>query len=93
MHPCNVLNVTLQAWFIVPVAVFFISVSAFLIFAPLLDTPLSPLIALGFLALGVPVYFFLVMQTPWKIRPKIIDRISGIEYKLALGGREGGRNL
>ena len=68
---------TLQAWFIVPVAIFFISISTFLIFAPLLDAPLSPLIALAFLVLGVPVYFFLVMQSPWKIRPRIFDRISG----------------
>ena len=48
----------------------------FLLIAPLLNGP-PPLFALGFFLLRVPVYFFLVMTSPWKIHPKFMDIIGG----------------
>ncbi len=50
----------------------------FVVFAPLLSAPIPPLIALGFMLVGVPVYFFLAMDSPWKLRPKFLDRLSGM---------------
>lgn len=71
------LHAPLQVWFIVPVTVVLACFCVFLLFVPLLSAPLPPLIALGFVMLGVPAYFILVMDNPWRIRPKIMDRISG----------------
>lgn len=66
----------LQLWFILPVAVSVTVSFLFLVFAPLLIAPIGPLAALAFLLLGVPVYFLLAMDSPWKIRPKTIDKLS-----------------
>lgn len=73
-------TISLQPWFILPVAVCLALFCLFLIFTPLLSAPVGPLVAMGFVILGVPVYFFLVMDSPWKIRPRIIDLLSGEVY-------------
>ena len=47
--------------------------------------PLPSFLAFGAILLGVPVYIFLVMETPRKLRPRVIDRISGTLLNLNLG--------
>ena len=66
----------LQAYFIIPVAVFAILSSVFLVVLPILQKPAPTLLALGTTLLGIPFYVFLVMETPYRLRPKILDRIS-----------------
>ena len=44
---------------------------------PIIQQPVPSLAAFGVVLLGLPVYAFFVMETPWKLRPKIFDRISG----------------
>ena len=67
----------LQLWFIMPVAVSMTCFCLFVVFVPLLSAPIPLLMALGFLILGVPVYFILVMDDPWKVRPRVLDKMSG----------------
>ena len=50
---------------------------AILVIAPLFTDPIHPLIALAFVLLGVPVYIFLAMDSPWKFRPAIAEKLSG----------------
>ena len=66
----------MQAYFIIPVALFSISVSVFLVLLPLFQEPKPILLALCTSLIGIPVYVFIVMETPWRLRPKILDRIS-----------------
>ena len=66
----------MQAYFIIPVALFSILVSIFLVLLPLFQEPKPTLLALGASLIGIPVYVFIVMETPWRLRPKMFDRIS-----------------
>ena len=66
-----------QAAFIVPIAILVSLCIISLIFLPLLKQPGPSLLAFGATLLGVPVYLFLVMEKPWKLRPKCLDQISG----------------
>lgn len=50
-----------------------------LVVLPLLSEPVPSLTAFGVILLGIPVYIFVVMETPWRFRPKVFDKISG-EY-------------
>lgn len=69
----------LQAWFIIPIAVSMSCVCVFLVLAPFFATSatIGPLLALGLMLLGVPVYILLAMEHPRRLRPKIMDKISG----------------
>ena len=60
-----------------PVACFMVLVFLFLVFLPLLLKPLPSLMAFSVILLGVPVYLFLVMENPCRLRPSILDTISG----------------
>jgi len=49
-----------------------------LVVLPVVKEPLPSFLAFGAILLGVPVYIFLVMETPRKLRPRVLDRISGM---------------
>lgn len=66
----------MQAYFIVPVAMFAIISSVFLIILPTFQKPVPTLLAMTVILLGVPVYILFVMETPWRLRPKILDNLS-----------------
>ena len=65
-----------------------IVVSVFLMALPLASDPGPSLIAFAIILSGAPVYVFLVMERPWKLRPAFLDTCSGEEqndvYKLNL---------
>ena len=65
-----------QASFIIPVAIFAIITSVFLITLPILQKPAPTLLALAAILLGIPVYVLFVMETPWRLRPILLDKIS-----------------
>ena len=48
-----------------------------LVVLPLSVQVVPSLTGFGIALLGLPVYAFFVMETPWRLRPKIFDRISG----------------
>ena len=52
-------------------------VSVLLVVLPLYQQPWPSLTGFGIGLLGVPVYVFFVMETPWRLRPRVFDRISG----------------
>ena len=56
-----------------------IVVSVFLIALPLAYDPVPSLIAFAIILSGAPVYVFLVMERPWKLRPAFLDTCSGEE--------------
>ena len=58
--------------------------SFLLVVLPVVQEPLPSFLAFGGILLGVPVYMFLVMETPWKLRPRVIDRISSMQCTLIL---------
>ena len=66
----------MQAYFIVPVTTFAILSSIFLIALPIIQNPAPTLVALATILVGVPIYVLFVMEIPWRLRPKILDRIS-----------------
>lgn len=49
---------------------------------PLFQNAIPQIIAFSGTFLGIPVYFFLVMETPWKLRPNIFDKLSGLYMKI-----------
>ena len=63
-----------RVWLIAPI--FGLLASVYLIVLPVIQKPVPSLLAFGGVLLGVPVYVFLVMETPWKLRPKVFDRVS-----------------
>ena len=63
-----------RVWLIAPI--FGLLVCLYLIVFPVIQKPVPTLLAFGGVLLGVPVYVFLVMETPWKLRPKVFDRVS-----------------
>ena len=65
-----------QGYFIIPIAVFAILSSLFLVVLPILQKPRPTLLALSATFIGIPFYIFLVMETPRKLRPAFLDRIS-----------------
>ena len=70
------LFISIQGYFIIPIAVFAILSSLFLVVLPILQKPRPTLLALSATFIGIPFYIFLVMETPWKLRPAFLDRIS-----------------
>ena len=66
----------MQGYFIIPVAIFAICSSTLVIVLPVAIKPTPAIIALVTTGVGVPVYIFLVMETPRRLRPMILDRIS-----------------
>ena len=54
-----------------------IVVSLFLVIMPLTSEPVPLFVAFAIILSGAPVYIFLVMETPWKLRPDFLDRCSG----------------
>ena len=61
-----------------------LAVSLFLVLLPVLARPGPSLAAFGMILLGIPVYVCLVMDTPFKIRPAFLDRLSGESGKFDL---------
>jgi len=59
-----------------------VMVAFLLVVLPVVQDALPSLLAFGAILLGVPVYIFLVMETPWKLRPRVIDRISSTQYNV-----------
>ena len=51
-------------------------VSILLVIIPLWQEPLPQLLAFAGMLAGVPVYFFIVMESPRKLRPKVLDKFS-----------------
>lgn len=66
----------LQGYFIIPVAIFAILSSTLVILLPVAKKPTPAIIALVTTVIGIPLYFLLVMESPWRLRPKMIDRFS-----------------
>lgn len=52
-------------------------VSIFLVVVPLWQSAIPQLIAFGGILLGIPMYVFFVMHRPWRVKPKVVDWISG----------------
>jgi hypothetical protein len=50
--------------------------SVLLIILPLWQDPIPQLIGFAITLSGVPVYVFLVMEKPYKLRPKVMDRLG-----------------
>ena len=71
----------LQVWLILPVIM--IVVSLFLVIMPLTSELGPSFLAFVVILSGVPVYIFLVMETPWKLRPTVLDQCSGMLQKSA----------
>ena len=63
-----------RVWLIAPV--FALLVCLYLVLLPVIQKPVPTLMAFGTILLGLPVYVFLVMETPWKLRPELFDRVS-----------------
>ena len=63
-----------KVWLIFPIVGLFVCL--YLVVLPVVQKPLPSLMAFGVILLGVPVYVFLVMETPWRLRPKVFNRIS-----------------
>ena len=63
-----------KVWLVAPILA--LLVCLYLVILPVIQKPLPTLMAFGIILLGLPVYVFLVMETPWKLRPKILDRVS-----------------
>ncbi len=62
-------------WIVVPI---FMSVaSVLLVVVPLWQEPWPSLTAFGVMACGIPVYIVLVMEAPRRLRPKVLDTLSG----------------
>lgn len=51
-------------------------VALLLVVLPLWQNPLPQLIGLAVVLSGIPVYVFLVMEKPYRLRPKVMDRLS-----------------
>ena len=66
----------MQGYFIIPVAIFVSISSILVILIPIAQEPIPALIAVGTTLLGLPAYVFFVMETPWRLKPKIFNRIS-----------------
>ena len=63
-----------RVWLITPI--FALLVCLYLVVLPVIRKPVPTLMAFGTTLLGLPVYVCLVMETPWKLRPKLFDRVS-----------------
>ena len=63
-----------KVWLLVPILG--LLVSLFLVVLPVVQKPLPSLMAFGVILLGVPVYVFLVMETPWRLKPEVFNRIG-----------------
>ena len=63
-----------KVWLIAPI--FGLLMCLYLVVLPVIQKPVPTLLAFGGVLLGVPVYVFLVMETPWQLRPKKFDRVS-----------------
>ena len=63
-----------KVWIILPI--FMVFTCLYLVILPIFQKPVPSLTAFGVILLGVPVYIFLVMETPWRLRPKTLDKIS-----------------
>ena len=61
-----------------------LAVAVLLVILPVLVKPGPSLAALAMISLGVPVYVCLVMTSPWKLRPTILDQWSGKHCSLDL---------
>ncbi|KAL5466759.1 hypothetical protein EMCRGX_G030908 [Ephydatia muelleri] len=60
-----------------PVPIFMLCVSVLLVTVPIYQSPVQSVVAFVGVLSGVPVYFIFVMETPWRLRPKMLDRTSG----------------
>ena len=54
-----------------------VCVSVLLVVVPIYQSPVQSVLAIVGVLSGVPVYIFFVMETPRRLRPKILDTISG----------------
>ena len=61
-------------------------VSVLLVTVPIYQSPVQSVVAFVGVLSGVPVYFIFVMETPWRLRPKMLDRTSG---KMCVSGVQG----
>lgn len=52
-------------------------VAVLLVILPVLVKPGPSLSAFSMISLGAPIYVCLVMTTPWRLRPSILDQWSG----------------
>jgi len=71
-----------QVWFIVPVAIVSTLIVTLLLVIPLVQSPGPALINLSVTVSSIPVFFIFVMERPYKIRPKFLDRLSGRSIQL-----------
>jgi len=59
-------------WLIFPIVM--VMVAFLLVVLPVVQDALPSLLAFGAILLGVPVYIFLVMETPWKLWFDVVTR-------------------
>ena len=76
-HKPSNLFTSLYAQVFIGLPIVMVVVAVFLVVLPLFSEPVPSLTAFGVILLGIPVYIFVVMETPWRFRPKVFDRISG----------------
>ena len=58
--------------------------SVLLVVLPLSVELVPSVVGFGVVLTGLPVYAFFVMETPWRLRPKIFDRINGENLLLCI---------
>ena len=69
--------------FITPVAIAATLILMFLLIIPVIISPGPAMIDLGVALTAIPVYLIFVMERPYKIRPKFIERLSGMYVYLS----------
>ena len=81
MHVC----VSMQGYFIIPVAIFVSISSILVIILPIVQEPAPALIAVGIALLGLPAYAFFIMKTPWRLKPKLFSsKLATAWYKIMI---------
>ncbi len=60
-----------------PVAAIMLCVCMFLLIVPVIQYPERPVVSLAVMLSAVPVYVLLVMEKPFKLRPKFVDALNG----------------
>lgn len=51
-------------------------VAILMVVLPLWQNPTPQLIGFAIMLSGIPVYIFFVMEKPYRLRPKVMDRLS-----------------
>lgn len=58
-------------------------VSILLVALPLWEDPIPQLLGFVGILAGLPIYIVFVMEKPWKLRPRILDRIGDLLIRVS----------